>query len=705
MRAKEPDEIAVACSHAADPVYSRSHPSPASLPPQPSSLRLPTRQLTMSTPDGLPVLPVPRPERIAVVGGGIAGLAALRNLTAPTPEGKSLEATLYERNPGVGGVWRLEPGVARQERERGPSSTNGQWPLQLDEGEAVWPSPAYPQLRGNVLPRFLTPSLGFKFPPPKNNEVFPTLTETEDYILSYLSGLDQTDKRVQINTDILGVWELPPKAPSEAQRSQGFTAQSDGWILASRNKKGGVALTHVDAAVLASGWYDHVSLPAARGLREAIEQGQAVHHAKWYRGPEPYYNRKVIVVGNGNSANDMAAHIAQLYPDTHAYDDDPIYKEEHQKLKGVQPEGFQEQGPIRVYRSIRTLANPMFPSLKDRRIEDVPEIVSVSVRNGKMDVELLGGRVLQGVEAILYGTGYDGFRYPYARVWSRPLTPSESESIGARAQEVLDSQSAVHVATIRALNEAALGAYKQGTAHTAFVPDDGQPGWIQGIEKALWGDAWANAWVSLHPERLGTVEEGHARVETWSPARIVGVHKQSLYARNPSLAFSGLPVSYTPFTSSDGYMWYVRSLWDGSISPASVGVVSDYTSRLKDETERVEKLRKVRESIAPLPVPEPDAGSRSGWIPAPSGGNVAYHTLPPDEPDFLAQQVAPYVLQAKPWLQGRLDSYNAEERERERSGQYGVKIRTVAGYAVRGLGQVGPSGPVPGVGVAVKGQL
>lgn len=274
----------------------------------------------------------------------------------------------------------------------------------------------------------------------------------------------------------------------------------------------------------------------------------------------------------------------------------------------------------------------------------------MTVRNGKMDVELLGGRVLPEVDAILYGTGYDGFRYPYARVWSRPLSFIEAEAITHRAQQLLDSHSSEHAQTLHDLDQAAVRAYDQGTAHGPSRPDDGQPAWIQGLEKAMWGSAWTDAWISLHPERRGTIQEEMnppAQVP-WSPARIVGVHKQTLFARNPSLAFAGLPVSFTPFTTVDGYLWYVRSLWDGSIDPLEVGLGTDYTQRLADETDRIHLLRQTQAKNPRPPIPPPDAGSRTGWVPPPPVGNTSYHLEAPEEVEFLSKYLAGPVLRVKP---------------------------------------------------------
>lgn len=64
--------------------------------------------LEIETP--LPVLPVERPKSILVVGGGVAGLVTLRNLTKPDEAGTSAafdNVQLWERRDQIGGVWSV----------------------------------------------------------------------------------------------------------------------------------------------------------------------------------------------------------------------------------------------------------------------------------------------------------------------------------------------------------------------------------------------------------------------------------------------------------------------------------------------------------------------------------------------------------------------------------------------------------------------
>lgn len=69
-----------------------------------------------------------------------------------------------------------------------------------------WPSPAYSQLRGNVLPRFLSfsDSDSAPFPPPSDNEPFPTLAETHDYLVSFAKPLR---KAIRCDTEVKEVCE------------------------------------------------------------------------------------------------------------------------------------------------------------------------------------------------------------------------------------------------------------------------------------------------------------------------------------------------------------------------------------------------------------------------------------------------------------------------------------------------------------------
>lgn len=195
------------------------------------------------------------------------------------------------------------------------------------------------------------------------------------------------------------------------------------------------------------------------------------------------------------------------------------------------------------------------------------------------------------------------------------------------------------------------------------------------------------------------------------PPRVPNLHYQVLHGVNPTLAFSGLPVSNTvsaapfqslrqgsvprkcligsifgPYTSSlqpfvlaDLQMRYVRGVWDGSIPLAA-----SRPERTADEAARVRVLEARRPQYASL-----DASLREDWekgrahglaealrlAAPPSFGQPLYHMLPGLHTDELeyAQHLREQVIRAKPWLDALLDKWDSA-RDAARQGMYNVKF-------------------------------
>lgn len=697
----------------------------------------------------LPVVPVVRPQHVAIIGGGMGGMTALRAMRHPLEgslvgAGAPLEATLYERRHSVGGVWHLDRETVTQEQKAGPQATNGQWPVLLagQHGRPSWPSPAYPRLRGNVAPLYLSGVEAPPFPPPARDEHFPSRAETESYLAAVARDYQNS---IQLGTDVLGVWELPPL---DTRRRGSAALPHGGFLLVayrsanSDRGKSEVQVRRLDAVVLATGMVDYPFYPPVPGLRAAVSAGAWVHHAKWYRGPEPYCGLKVLVVGNGNSANDMASQLAQMYPDTHAYDDDPTYRAECGMSSKQDDADKTDLGAVRVYRSVRYAALSFFPSLVDRRIEDVPEIQHIELARGgdnqaededrpRMHVHLLGGRILHNVDAILYGTGYRTCRFPLMRLLDRPVSPTSQDAIHARASALLVTGPAAADESLARVEKACLAAYRAGTGLARFDASDSghQPQWMQAVEQAVWGAELARApdgqqvWGSgLRPQTAGTAPEvsglrrsgscgGTPKRHMWSPERILGLHKHTLLARNPMVSLINVPTSATPFTAADAYTWYTRAVWDGSLELRTVGLEADTgcVERVVDETERVEQLRAVHERVeaqlgaatAAEPgrrlVPPRDAGSRTGWAPPAMPEHSLYHLLWPQEDVFLAQQLAQPVERAHPCLQGHFAHVPPRGGTDYKvpagavlEAQFDTKRRALARYARQGWPQTGP---------------
>jgi hypothetical protein len=118
---------------------------------------------------------------------------------------------------------------------------------------------------------------------------------------------------------------------------------------------------------------------------------------------DPFSARQlVVVVGNANSANEMAAQLAPV-------------------------------AQLPVYRSTRRVS--IFPSLPDDHIEDVGPVLRYSrSANGNLTVHL-EDRTIDDVDYVLFGTGYYP-EVPYLRVLD-PIVASYSTSSSERAPRSL----------------------------------------------------------------------------------------------------------------------------------------------------------------------------------------------------------------------------------------------------------------------------
>ncbi|KDN44738.1 hypothetical protein K437DRAFT_294747 [Tilletiaria anomala UBC 951] len=818
-------------------------------------------------PQPTPPLPVSRPDSVLVLGGGVAGLVTLRNFLKPDLSSSSSHSTseatgengrdrqehgqglqrkgepfehveLWERRDQLGGVWYLDEQVASHEKSVTPYATQGQWPVPVpisasapDSGQATtsksisvsnttpsslqpqahphrptWPSPAYPQLRGNVLPRFLSYSCAKPFPPPANGEPFPTLAETHAYLLGFARehGLlgdgsgDATGGRIKTGREVLGAWELPPTRHENESAAAGGPHpkwRSAGWLVLSRQWPTGASaqadapleptlhIDHFSHLALCTGWYDYpIYTSRVPGFEEAKARG-FVHHAKWYRGPDAYCSRsgmntasptplggiatsgvngtngfshvhtrekRIVIVGNGNSANDIAAHIAQMYPD-------PGHSVSGNRTGKDQPTADAAAAAVpRVYRSIKHKALDIFVNLPDPRIKDVAPIKAYHLREHSdaarrgdatggtgtdtLDLELEDGTFLRNVDTVILGTGYDGFRYPFVHL----LSPSRSagtelhlqkcDTIRKRAAELVDaSRDDVQRAWahfVQQVSERGILADYAASAGGANAPRTARE-----LQHLLWaepldgGDAAVGAfWAPMEQTSSPTFAEpaaarpngadgsaashtpsptGHnptwagEDAVTWTPPRVGGLYRHCLLARNPSLACIGLSVSFTPFTSTDTYSWLVRSIWDGSSDAFPDFEAGDgdgkalLRARLQDETHRISLLRERERDVVAL---ERDSFARWKADGCPQrplehvpSGLLAYHVFGTDEAAWM-RQIRNDVVIAKPWLDLELDDWTAENREKVRLGMYRIKWESLVKARERRLAESKASG-------------
>jgi cation diffusion facilitator CzcD-associated flavoprotein CzcO len=303
-----------------------------------------------------------------VIGAGSTGLAVLRALGA--------NAVCVERGSNVGGLWRYE-------NDNGLSS-------------------AYASLRTNVSrPRMQYPS----FPMPDSFGDFPHHTDMAAYLDSYADAFGLRE-RIRFGVTVERLAPLP----------------DGGWHVTVGD---GTAL-RARAAVVATGhdWYPR--LPEYPGGFDG-----EVLHAHDYRTPEPFAGRRVLVVGAGQSAAEIAVELSGHAARTCLAIRSPVHVVPR-RLGGA-PYDTRDTWPAnrlpwpllnRLFaREVERELGPVpaWWPLPDRRLlEELPTLSSellpavrrgaVAVRPGieRLDgdrVRFAGGRE-EEFDAIVYATGY-----------------------------------------------------------------------------------------------------------------------------------------------------------------------------------------------------------------------------------------------------------------------------------------------------------
>ncbi len=192
--------------------------------------------------------------RVAVIGAGAAGLCAAKALVD-----EGLDVTVLEKGDRPGGLWA--------------------------RGNASGLSPAYDSLHLNTSKgrtQFVD------FPMPEEWPDYPAAVHIEGYLREYAETFGVAE-RISYGTEVTHV-----------ERAD------DGWHLSTRGPAGDEVL-RVDAVVVANGhnwdprWPDESATADFAGEQR---------HAHSHRSAEQYAGRRVLVVGMGNSAMDIAVDAA-----------------------------------------------------------------------------------------------------------------------------------------------------------------------------------------------------------------------------------------------------------------------------------------------------------------------------------------------------------------------------------------------------------
>nr|AJA32147.1 monooxygenase B [Starmerella bombicola] len=197
---------------------------------------------------------------VNIIGGGPAGFAAARALVS---EPYDFRINIFERRKHPGGVWEYTGEGPMYER----LDTNIYKEL-MEYKQTPFPS---------HLPRFLD-----RFDVLKYVENYSHLVADHDAITVFW------DTEVTSLTKVKGQWA--------------FTFDRDD-----------IEPSASDFVIIATGHYETPFYPNVPGLSELRKSSpELVTHSKFYISPQPYKNKKILVIGNGSSGVDISIQLLSV---------------------------------------------------------------------------------------------------------------------------------------------------------------------------------------------------------------------------------------------------------------------------------------------------------------------------------------------------------------------------------------------------------
>ncbi|WVQ94357.1 hypothetical protein IAU59_001436 [Kwoniella sp. CBS 9459] len=335
-------------------------------------------------------------KRVAIIGGGPAGVPAARQL-----RDAGLEVTIFERQSEVGGVWNWKETTAGPLAVPTPPPSSGAFtPTWGSEGESDDvdrrkrnlfnpPNPCYWNLTNNVP----TKTLAFKdFPyPPETLDCVPHW-ELAGYLHKYWEAFN-LQSITKLNTRVEnafkredGLWELRLRTLEELA---GEKVKETSWIET------------FDAVIVAIGHYNAPLIPELPGATEWFKQWpEAILHSQGYRKPETYAGKTVLIVGAGTSgmdiARDLSDHAGKILISA--------------RISSSAPAGYQA-----FRQAQRSRGTEKTVDLEEIKAFKTP-VAGGRVQDG--EIEFIDGKVVKGIDHIIFCTGYQ-YSYPFLSQYHR----------------------------------------------------------------------------------------------------------------------------------------------------------------------------------------------------------------------------------------------------------------------------------------------
>lgn len=240
---------------------------------------------------------------------------------------------------------------------------------------ATFVSPVYDQLEANI-PKMLMQHSTHPFP--DSTQLFPTAAQIEEYLVSYAEPVSHL---VQWETQLLSA--LPFTSPA------GETT----WSLTTRHLSTNAHQTSTyDALLIASGHYNIPFLPEIPRIAAwNAANPSRITHAKAYSSPDAFAGKKVLLIGNGPSAIDIAAQISHTCAP-----------------------------PLLI--STRSDPNPVFRLPTAHYVGPIAEFLPADPATPAA-IRMASGALLTHLDAVIFCTGYI-YSYPFLPQGVPPVRPA-----------------------------------------------------------------------------------------------------------------------------------------------------------------------------------------------------------------------------------------------------------------------------------------